>query len=136
MIKLMRSTINVTKQRTSPVYVSVSYHIRKLKNGRDSFFPYGTWSVNYDWYWQLAVCLCEESSDLTLFRMGLFRAVLGWGWGGGWGGAKRSPSLKSGTVIPYLKNIQKIYKSRDTTVLYILRLLGQFLLSLFLWKIF
>ena len=53
------------------------------------------------------------------------------GGGGVGGGAKRSPSLKSGTVIPYLKNIQKIYKSRDTTVLYIFRLLGQFLLSLF-----
>ena len=46
-----------------------------------------------------------------------------YGWGGG-GGAKRPPlrkicltypnTMKLGTVIPYLKKIQKKYKSRDT----------------------
>ena len=54
--------------------------------------------------------------------MGLFGAVHGW-WGGG-GGAKRPPFrkicqtsptiMKLGTVIPYLRKIQKIYESRDT----------------------
>ena len=54
--------------------------------------------------------------------MGIFGAAHGLG--GGRGGAKR-PSLphichtyptmmKFGTVIPYLKKIQKIYESRDT----------------------
>ena len=48
----------------------------------------------------------------------------GGGGGGGGGGAKRPPFLKIchtyptmmklGTVTPYLKKIQKIYKSRDT----------------------
>ena len=58
---------------------------------------------------------------LTLFRMGIFRAAHGWGVGG----KKLTPSLpkicntyhrlmKLGTVIPYLKKIQKIYGSRDT----------------------
>ena len=54
--------------------------------------------------------------------MGIFRAAHGWVEGG----ANRPPtpsSLKSvthptmmklGKVIPYLKKIQKIYKSRDT----------------------
>ena len=42
----------------------------------------------------------------------------------GWGGGKKSPlpeichtyptTKKLGTVIPYLKKIQKIYESRDT----------------------
>ena len=55
---------------------------------------------------------------LTLFMMAIFRAAHGWG-------AKRPalPKLchtypammKLGTVIPYLKMIQKIYESRDTT---------------------
>ena len=58
---------------------------------------------------------------LTLFRMGLFEAAHGWRRGGG----KKTPPLpiisyayptmmKVGTVIPYLKKIQKIYKSLDT----------------------
>ena len=54
---------------------------------------------------------------LTLFRMGLFGAAHGWG------GDKKAPSLnntyptmiKLGMLITYLKKIQKIYKSRDTT---------------------
>ena len=43
---------------------------------------------------------------------------------GGWGGGKKAPlpkichtyptMMKLGTVIPYLKKIQKIYESRDT----------------------
>ena len=50
--------------------------------------------------------------------MGIFGAAHGWG-----GGAKRPPRpkichryptmMKLGTVIPYLKKIQKIYESRD-----------------------
>ena len=40
---------------------------------------------------------------LTLFRMGIFRA------------AHTYPTImKLGTVIPYLKKIQKIYESCDT----------------------
>ena len=55
---------------------------------------------------------------LTIFMMGIFGAAHGWG------RAKRPPlpeichtypaMMKRGTVIPYLKKIQKIYKSRDT----------------------
>ena len=55
---------------------------------------------------------------LTLFRMGFFGAARGWR------GAKRPPlpktchtyptMMKLGTVIPYLKKIQEIYKTRDT----------------------
>ena len=55
---------------------------------------------------------------LTLFRMGIFGAAHGWG------GQKGRPlpkichtypiMMKLGTVIPYLKKIQKIYQSRDT----------------------
>ena len=57
---------------------------------------------------------------LTLFRMGIFGAALGWG------EAKRAPvpkichtyptMIKFSTVIPYLKKIQKIYNSRDISV--------------------
>ena len=53
-----------------------------------------------------------------LFRMGIFGAAHGWGV------AKKPPlpnicdtyatMMKRATVIPYLKNIQKIYESRDT----------------------
>ena len=56
---------------------------------------------------------------LTQFRMGIF------GTAHRWGGAKRSPLpkfchtyptvMKLGTVIPYLKKIQKIYESCDTS---------------------
>ena len=62
----------------------------------------------------------SSSKSLTLFRMGIFGA--GHGWGGG--STKRRPLLKIchryptmmklGTVTPYLKEIQKIYESRDT----------------------
>ena len=52
---------------------------------------------------------------LTLFRMGFFRAALGWG-------AAPLPNIchtyptmmKLGTVISYLRKIQKMYKSGDT----------------------
>ena len=56
---------------------------------------------------------------LTLLMIGLLRAVHGWDSGG----AKKSlPQIchtysimmKLGTVIPYLKKIQKIFESRDT----------------------
>ena len=57
---------------------------------------------------------------LILFRMGIFGAAHGWG------EAKRAPvpkichtyptMKKFSTVIPYLKKIQKIYKSRDISV--------------------
>ena len=56
---------------------------------------------------------------LTLFRMGFFGATHEWE-----GGAKRPPlpkirhtypaMIKLGTVIPYLRKTQKLYKSRDT----------------------
>ena len=56
---------------------------------------------------------------LTLFRMAIFGAAHGWG-----GGAKSPPfpyichthptMMKLGTVVPYLKKIQKKYESRDT----------------------
>ena len=56
--------------------------------------------------------------------MVLFGTVHGWKAGGGGEGAKQGPIpninhtypaiMKLGTVITYLKRIQKIYKSRDT----------------------
>ena len=59
----------------------------------------------------------DSASMLTLFRMGIFGAAHGWG-------AIKAPlpkichtyatMMKLGTVIPYLKKIQKIYESRDT----------------------
>ena len=66
------------------------------------------------------VSIQNNSFHVTLFRMGLFGAAHGLGGGG----ATRLPLLitchthptlrKLGTVIPYLKKIQKIHKSRDT----------------------
>ena len=59
-----------------------------------------------------------KDTSLTLFRMGTFGAVHGWG-----GGKKAHlpkichtypAMMKLCTVIPYLKKIQKIYESRDT----------------------
>ena len=56
---------------------------------------------------------------LTLFRMGLFGAAHGWK-----GGAQKGllpkichtcpTTMKFDTPIPYIKKIQKIYKSRNT----------------------
>ena len=56
-------------------------------------------------------------APLTLFRMDIFGAAHGWG-------MPRNPlpkiyrtystMMKLGTIIPYLKKIQKIYESRDT----------------------
>ena len=58
---------------------------------------------------------------LTLFRMGFFEAAHGLG---GWGGGQKAPLSKICCtyptmmilvkVIPYLKEIQKLYRSRDT----------------------
>ena len=60
---------------------------------------------------------------LTLFRMGFFGAAHGFGWRGGGGfnflpkiGHTYPTMIKLGTVVPYLKKIQKIYKSRDTSL--------------------
>ena len=59
---------------------------------------------------------------LTLFRIGFFGAAHGWG-----GGGKKAtlpkichtyPTMKIGTVKPYPKKIQKIYESRDTSILF------------------
>ena len=57
---------------------------------------------------------------LTQFRMGFFGAAHGWG------GAFLAPlskirhtyptMMKLGAVIPYLRKIQKMYKSRDTSL--------------------
>ena len=59
-------------------------------------------------------------SFLTLFRMGLFGAAHGWE------GGNKAPFLKIchtdptmmklGTIISYLKKIQEIYKSLDTSL--------------------
>ena len=49
-----------------PVYVSTSYPVKYYGKdwtdwnwliGKGWFFPYETWSVNYDWYWEYVVCL-------------------------------------------------------------------------------
>ena len=60
------------------------------------------------WHWW--------DAHLTLFSMGIFEAAHGWG-------TKKAPPpkichtyptmIKLGTVMPYLKKIQKTYKSRD-----------------------
>ena len=42
-----------------------------------------------------------QTDTLTLLRMGFFGAAHG------------APMMKLGTLIPYLKKVQKIYKSRD-----------------------
>ena len=54
--------------------------------------------------------------------MGIFGAAHGWEWG--WGGGKKAclpkichtypTTMNLDTVIPYLKQIQKIFESRDT----------------------
>ena len=54
---------------------------------------------------------------LTLFRMGFFGAAHGWG--GLFGPLPKichtyPTIMKLGTVIPYLRKIQKMYKSGDT----------------------
>ena len=62
----------------------------------------------------------ELITGLTLFRLGILGTAHGW-----WGeGVIRYPLRKSchtyptmmklGNVIPYLKKIEKIYKSRET----------------------
>ena len=69
-------------------------------------------------------CVMTKYSDifvLTLFRTGFFGAAHGCG-----GGDKKVPlpkicctcptTRKFGPVIPYLKEIQKLYGSRDTTL--------------------
>ena len=51
---------------------------------------------------------------LTLFRMGFFGAAHRWEGGLPKICHKRPTMMKLGTIIPYLKKIQKIYQSRDT----------------------
>ena len=69
---------------------------------------------------QLSLLFKRNIICLTLFRMSLFGAAHGW-----WGeGGKKAPlpkichthpaMMKLGTLIPNLKKIQKLYKSRDT----------------------
>ena len=64
------------------------------------------------------IIVANTTVSLTLFRMGLFGTADRWG-------AKSPPPplkichtypamMKLGTVIPCLKDIQKIYESRDT----------------------
>ena len=53
--------------------------------------------------------------------MGFFGAAHGRRGGGGWGargggGGGGGGVMKRGTIIPYLRKIQKIYKSRDTSL--------------------
>ena len=69
---------------------------------------------------QFSFFLKMQDISLTLFRMGFFGVVHGWGGGG----AKRPPLskichtyptvMKLGTVTPYPKKIQKVYEPRDT----------------------
>ena len=60
----------------------------------------------------------KKISYLTLFDMKLLGAAYGWGRGKKAPLAKichiNSAMIKFGTVIPYLKKIQTIYKSHDT----------------------
>ena len=69
-------------------------------------------------YTENTTCHSEDCS-LTLFRMGFFGAAHGWG-------TFLAPLLKTGhtyptmmklgTDIPYLRKIQKMDKSRDTSL--------------------
>ena len=59
--------------------------------------------------------------SLTLFRMGFFGAAHGWGGGAFWPSLPKirhtyPTMMKLGTVIPYLRKIQKVYESRDTSL--------------------
>ena len=64
------------------------------------------------------------TKTLTLFKMDIFGAAHESGRGGGWQKGPPLPKIchtyptkmKPGTVIPYLKKIQKIYESRYTPV--------------------
>ena len=62
-----------------------------------------------------------NTAYLTLFRMGFFGAAHGWGGGGFLASLSKISHtyptiMKLGTVVPYLKKTQKIYKSRDTSL--------------------
>ena len=59
----------------------------------------------------------NNKKNFTLFRMGIFGAAHEWGEGGqkGLKICHTYPTMmKLGTVIPYVKKIQKIYESQDT----------------------
>ena len=60
--------------------------------------------------------LNEQLSSLTLFRIGIFGATHGLGGGGGLPKICHTYPrvMKLGKFIPYLKEIQKMYESRDT----------------------
>ena len=72
----------------------------------------------FDTFIGLKLATCSNLTIFTNFRMCFFGAAHGWG-------AKRlflpkichtyPTIIKLGTLIPYLKKIQEIYKSRDTT---------------------
>ena len=63
---------------------------------------------------------CDYCNILILFRMGFLRAAQGWREEGAfWLPLPKirhtyPTIMKLGTVIPYLRKIQKMYKSRDT----------------------
>ena len=60
--------------------------------------------------------LSKKVAVLDLFRMGLFGAAHGWGGEGPLPKICQTyPTImKLGTLIPYLKKMQKMYKSYDT----------------------
>ena len=64
MIKLKTSSINFIGYEAFPVITL--YHVRKLKKGSDPFLPCGTWSVNYEWYGEIAIW---SSADTLSFRL-------------------------------------------------------------------
>ena len=60
-----------------------------------------------------------SNNSLTLFRMGFFGAAHGWG--SFWPPLPKirytyPTMMKLGTIIPYLRKIQKMYKSRATSL--------------------
>ena len=90
------------------IYLCWSDHIFVLKRS------YIVLKRSYNCYY-----IIYTSVLLTLFMMDFFRAAHGWG-------GQKDPfpkiyhtnpaEMKLDTVIPYLKKIQKIYESRDTTL--------------------
>ena len=75
--------------------------------------------TNFEQGLRLSFALCIKFSALNLFRMDFFWAAHGPGGEGQKGSLPKichtyPTIMKLGTVIPYLKKIQKLYESRDT----------------------
>ena len=78
------------------------------------------WKIYMDLYFckqGLFFCVITHFFTLALFKMGVFGAAHGWG-GGPLPKIRHTYPImmKLGIVISYLRKIQKMYKSRDTSL--------------------